>query len=56
VPPNPHAGWVAQDVEGEWIVEDFLVEIGRAVDYYDPLALLDLHPGKLVVLEGGPLE
>ena len=38
------------------IVEDVLVEVGRAVEHHHPLALLDLHAGQLGVLECGALE
>ena len=41
---------ITQDVERERIVEDFLVEVGRAVEHHHPLTLLDLHAGQFVVL------
>ena len=57
MPPNPTCGLGSRRMlKVERVVEHFLVEIGGAVDHYDPLALFDLHPGQLVVLEGGPLE
>ncbi len=47
---------VAQDVEGERVVEYFFVKVGRPVEHHHPLAPLDPHPAEVGVDQGGPLE
>src|SRR5208337_5569663 len=47
---------VAQDVEGVRVVEDLFVEVGRAVEQHQPLALVDCHTAEFGVGQRGALK